>query len=273
MLLAPSHPPMTSLPRLVVPLIAFCVIGAACAGVHGQARQTFQQSTLNATWYGAYHRPLPPNSGSTAVATRTDRNRGAQNDRRAPTQDPASEVTAIPDSVAHHYEAQHAAAYVRDVYALNETEVGEGAGVEVVDIYRWTQEHGTIYHSPRPAVGDLAFFHNTHDVNSDGRPNDWFTHVGIVESVDDADTVTVLSFVDDSVGRLYLNRARPDIERDGRSLLNTPMRQRHRSDPAHTEHLAGQLFAGFGSLLGERTQVVVLDQWSPRESPSLHASR
>jgi hypothetical protein len=159
------------------------------------------------------------------------------------------------------------------VYSLNETEIGSRDTENVVDVYRYVSENGTVYHDPRPAVGDLAFFHNTFDANSDRRPNDWYTHVGIVESVDDANTVTVLSFVDGSVSRLTLNLERPADAMDGRTALNSTLRQPTRADAEHTQYLAGELFAGFGSLLGELTQVIVLDDWNPSGSPSLQARR
>ena len=249
---------------LVAPLIA-------CGGLSGQARPTFDQVALNQTWYGAYHRPLPEAAPRPEREPREPREPRQRPERRSPA--PSAPSASIPDAAAQDYTPQHAAAYVRDVYQLNETPIGGRDTDEVVDVYRYVSENGTIYHDPRPAVGDLAFFHNTFDANSDRRPNDWYTHVGIVESVDESNTVTVLSFVDGSVGRLYLNLEQPEAAGSSRAPLNTRLRADRRDDPAHTQYLAGELFAGFGSLLGERTQVIVLDDWNPSGSPSLQASR
>lgn len=244
-------------------VLAACLSLTACAGLTGAPRPTFDQGAFNDVWYGAYYRPLPG----------TPHARQPRGNGDAPAAPTPSTDTRIPDANARRYEPVNAAAYVRDVYALNETSVGDANAREVVDIYRHTQEHGQIYHTARPAVGDLVFFHNTFDANGDSRPNDWFSHVGMVESVSADDTVTVLSYVDGAIGRLYMNRSRPDEERDGRDTLNTRLRTAERGDPAHTEYTAAHLFAGFGSLLGERAQVVVLDTWEPSASPSLRASR
>lgn len=240
----------------------------ACAGLSGSPRPTFDQGALNSTWYGAYHRPLP---GSEPRA-RTPRPAEEAAVASVPVRTPSSDVR-IPETSGDGYEPRHAAAYVRDVYGMNDTPIGDAGTRDVVDVYRYVQEHGNIYHSDRPAVGDLVFFHNTFDANSDRRPNDWFTHVGIVESVAADDTVTVLSYADGAIGRIYMNRSDADTERRDGQTINSPLRTQRRDDPAHTEHTAAHLFAGFGALLGDVTQVVVLDQWSPGESPSLQASR
>ncbi len=274
------------------------LVGGGCANFSGRANDSFDEALLNQTWYGAYHRPAFENAprderrASAARDRRSDRDeRRAQNRaQRDAEREAAAEAReehetlvaaipsassppvaptrpaapALPDAVAGDYEPADAARYVHDVYVMNETPVSEGDGAPtIVDIYRYAQEHGTIYHSTRPAVGDLVFFHNTHDTNADGRPNDWYTHIGLVESVDEAGTVAVLGYAGGHVGRAYLNLERPDVERDGRTVLNSPMREQRRDDLEHTEYLSGRLFAGFGSLLGNRTEVVVLDTWHP----------
>lgn len=252
----------TTLIRTLIVAAVIAPSALACSGMSGSQRATFDQVALNQTWYGAYHRPLPDAGGERR-----------QRPERASAPTTPTLTASIPAAVGGDYEPSHAAAYVRDVYSLNETVIGGTDTDTVVDVYRFVSENGTVYHDPRPAVGDLAFFHNTFDANGDRRPNDWYTHVGIVESVDESNTVTVLSFVDDSVARLTMNLERPGDSRADGADLNSTLREPSRNDTPHTQYLAGQLFAGFGSLLGERTQVIVLDDWSPSSSPSLHASR
>ena len=241
-------------------------LASACSGLSGDTRPTFNQVALNSTWYGAYHRPLP------VAEPRAERERPNRDRPTPPPSNPAL-TASIPSAGSDNYDPRHAAAYVRDVYSLNETDIGSRDTENVVDVYRFVSENGTVYHDARPAVGDLAFFHNTFDANGDQRPNDWYTHVGIVESVDEENTVTILSFVDDSVSRLTMNLEHPSDESAGGETLNSSLRQPARNDAEHTQYLAGELFAGFGSLLGERTQVIVLDDWNPSGSPSLQASR
>jgi hypothetical protein len=165
------------------------------------------------------------------------------------------------------YTPEFAAGYVVAVYAANEVPLGNAAAGSIADLYRKAQQTGTIYHSSRPAVGDLVFFHNTFDRNADGRQNDWYSHVGIVESVDEQGTIALLSYLGGKVGRTYMNLESPALaERSGK-----PLNTRMKAESSGSEFLAGKLFAGFASLLGNRTEVVVLDEWQPK--PADVASR
>lgn len=225
------------------------------------ARQPFRSATLNAELTSAY--PRSTELDPFGVGQLGDYPSQQSDDRvaRAPDPDRGRRQMALGgrDDV---YQPSDAAAYVTAVYALNETPTSErsGADVSIVDIYRYAQRNGTIYHSSRPAVGDLVFFHNTFDRNGDGRNNDWYTHVGLVESVDEDGTVSILSYMDDHVARAYLNLERADSDDE---RVNTTLRRRRPDDPPYTQYLASELFAGFGSLLGERTEFLVIDNWQP----------
>ena len=176
--------------------------------------------------------------------------------------DPPSERRDQPDSV---YFPAAAAGYVAAVYEVNSSATSDGGEQPaIIDIYRYAQENGTVYHSPRPAVGDLVFFHNTFDRNADGRNNDWYTHVGLVEVVDDEGNISVLSYLDGNVARSYLNLERAEDPRDDDgNVINTTMRRPTDDDPDYTQYLASELFAGFGSLLGDATEFLVIDNWQP----------
>ena len=165
------------------------------------------------------------------------------------------------------YTPEFAAGYVVAVYEANEVPLGNAAAGSIADLYRKAQQTGTIYHSSRPAVGDLIFFHNTFDRNADGRQNDWYSHVGIVESVDEQGTISLLSYLGGKVGRTYMNLESPALAERAGKTLNTRMK----AESTGSEFLAGKLFAGFASLLGNRTEVVVLDEWQPK--PADVASR
>lgn len=96
--------------------------------------------------------------------------------------------------------------------------------------------------SPRP--GDLAFFHHTYDRDRDGRANDPYTHVALVEAVD-GDAVTLLHR-----GSRGIERVRMDLTRPSDPAANDPVRARRRGEPRALRVLAGELFAGFGALPG-----------------------
>jgi hypothetical protein len=94
----------------------------------------------------------------------------------------------------------------------------------------------------RPQPGDLAVFHDTYDRNRDGKWNDRFTHIAVVEAVD-WPRVTLLHRGGTGVARLKMNLEAP-ADRAENSILRKRERGRARG-----RDLAGQLFAGFGTVL------------------------
>lgn len=267
-----------------------------------EAQRDFEQPALNAVYYGAYHRPLSDdvrrvfdgssreeraarrdareNERARARAEREGEREAAReenarrpDERRSEERADEEEALAhaapptrstpsapIPQAGAGGFDPANAVRYVQDVYEVNETPL---PGSSVADLWRHATESGTVYHHPRPVVGDLVFFSNTHDADGDRRPNDFFTHVGIVESVDEAATITVLSYLGGRVRRFSMNVEQPSVERSGGEELNTAIREERRDDLPSTAYLSGELFNGFASLLGNRSEVIVLDNWSP----------
>lgn len=98
-----------------------------------------------------------------------------------------------------------------------------------------------------PAPGDLIFFNDTYDRDRDGRADDRFTHVGVVEYVSGG-TVVFLHRGGKAVVRAAMTLAHPDQEvgPDG-VRMNSPMRDR-RPPIRAGQTLAGQLFAGYGRI-------------------------
>jgi len=128
---------------------------------------------------------------------------------------------------------------------------GERSGVAAA--YQAAKAFGVVFGGggqwPRP--GDLVFFKDTYDRNRDGLLDDPFTHMGIVERVEDG-TVTFLHRGGRAVARGVLTRERPDARRDeaGR-VLNTPLRDKH-PRIAGAPVLAGELFLAYGRIDLER---------------------
>ena len=136
-----------------------------------------------------------------------------------------------------------------DLYGgLGELDGGNGVG----RIYGHVLQHGKIHYGPTVHPGDLVFFHNTWDFNRDGFPNDPLTHVGVVERVERDGTVVFVSWVTAGIERYRMNLMMPDTHKagDGR-VLNDFMRRKGFGDPKATRYLTGQLFAAFGTLVGE----------------------
>ena len=108
-----------------------------------------------------------------------------------------------------------------------------------------------------PEPGDLIFFHDTYDRDRDGRADDRFTHVGVVEYVSKG-TVVFLHRGSRGVVRAAMNQAHPDQEVGPDGLrMNSPIRDR-RAPLRDDRTLAGQLFAGYGRIAPERLPVDLL---------------
>lgn len=112
-------------------------------------------------------------------------------------------------------------------------------------IYRYAQEVGAVYERGEAAPGDIVFFHNSYDRNHNGKRDDAFTHVALVESVDKRGTVTMIHTTRGKVKRGKMNLRYPDTHRDPDSgeILNDYLR---RAEGGHASMLMSQLFAGFG---------------------------
>jgi probable lipoprotein NlpC len=119
----------------------------------------------------------------------------------------------------------------------------------VAAAYRAAEAYGTVFGGggqwPRP--GDMVFFHDTYDRNRNGQVDDPFTHVGIVERVEDG-TVTFLHRAGRGVVRSALTLDRPDQARDaGGRELNSALRDK-RPRLSGVPSLAGELFQGYGRI-------------------------
>lgn len=120
--------------------------------------------------------------------------------------------------------------------------------VGVAAAFRAMQAYGFVFGGGGewPAPGDLVFWNDTYDRNSNGRADDPFTHVGIVEYVIDG-TVVFVHRGGKGVARGAMDPARPDQVAAGGVRVNSPIRARNprlEGVPA----LAGALFAGYGRL-------------------------
>jgi hypothetical protein len=121
----------------------------------------------------------------------------------------------------------------------------ESSGVGAA--YQVARAHGSVFGGGGawPAPGDLVFFHDTFDRNRNGRVDDPFTHIGIVERVEDG-SVTFLHRGGKGVARGKLTLDRPGVARDAAGkALNTALRDKRPALPG-APVLAGQLFAAYG---------------------------
>jgi probable lipoprotein NlpC len=119
----------------------------------------------------------------------------------------------------------------------------------VVAAFRAMQENGTIFGGGGewPAPGDLVFWHDTYDRNRNGRADDGFTHVGVVEYVADDGTVVFVHRGKKAVARGAMNPERPREAKANGYVVNSPIRSRNpRLEGVPV--LAGALFAGYARI-------------------------
>lgn len=124
--------------------------------------------------------------------------------------------------------------------ALDSAEPANG----VKRIYHYSRHIGAFHDRKIPNVGDLIFWHGTYDVNRDGRLDDPWTHIAIVESIDRRGTITFLHAEKTRIRRGRMNLLLPHHQRD--TNYNTHLRRcRFPSDRCHTS----ELWSGFATLL------------------------
>lgn len=106
-----------------------------------------------------------------------------------------------------------------------------------------------IHRRKRPHLGDLVFFDQTYDRNSNGRLDDDLTHVGIVVEVVSDGTVVVAHRGSNSRTTLRMNLHDPHAHQAGDgSVLNDYLRRRTSRDRRGTAYLAGELFRAFATV-------------------------
>jgi probable lipoprotein NlpC len=105
---------------------------------------------------------------------------------------------------------------------------------------------GTFGAEGSPEPGDLVFWHDTYDQNRNRKADDRFTHIGIVERVEDG-SVHFLHRGGKAVARGVMTLARRHVatDPDGERMNST---LRARSHPVKRGGPAAELFAGFGRI-------------------------
>jgi hypothetical protein len=166
------------------------------------------------------------------------------------------EVVALSRSlVGHRSVAVDGRAYGRDCAGLLEA-VFDQVGIDLLAdaqrgdngvraMYRYAKAHGRVFTEGRPLPGDLVFFHDGDKLTRDGPREDQLNHVGIVESVDEDGTVSVIHHVRQGVARYRMNVARRSERLDART--GRPLNDALRSP--HGEALTGELFSAYAVVL------------------------
>jgi cell wall-associated NlpC family hydrolase len=115
-------------------------------------------------------------------------------------------------------------------------------GNGVKRIYSCLRDNKLIFNTKSPEPGDLIFWDNTYDRDGDGKFNDYFSHIGMVISVDEEGTIIYVHH-NYRQGIIYerMNLYKPDD-----TSLNSPMRMRGSPPAPEGQYLASHLVRVFG---------------------------
>jgi len=124
------------------------------------------------------------------------------------------------------------------------TDAGIPMDGRVADLYAIAEARGLLYDDEVPAIGDLAFFDNTHDRNGDGAWNDPQTHIAVVLDVEPDGTIW-LAHKGSARARIAMNLFHPERHAaDDGTVWNAWLRRASPDDPRR-EYLTGQLWTSF----------------------------
>lgn len=142
-------------------------------------------------------------------------------------------------AVGTHPAVADCSGFVRSLYrraGIDLYDEGHRSDNGVLAIARYVRARGEFHRRHVPVAGDIAFFDNSWDRNGDGRLDDRFTHIGIVDEVLPDGTALVVHSSNHGVVREPMNLLRPHDP-----AVNAVLRRSHRGP-----RLMGELFAGFG---------------------------
>lgn len=141
--------------------------------------------------------------------------------------------------------SNEAATYVWNALAKRGKRMSDASRDHIPTMHAECKKRGAMAFSRKLKPGQVIFFHNTIDANKDGRNNDWYTYVAIVDEVDGVGTAKLSSSKNGRRHRFVMNMNHHNMhETDSGMTLNAQLRARHKSDLPYTQYLAGELYAG-----------------------------
>ncbi len=147
-----------------------------------------------------------------------------------------------------------AAYYAGGIDLRKEFTQEEGNGVR--RLYRIAERYEVLSLQKTPTLGDVVFWDNTYDANSDGKINDELTHAGIVTAIYQNGQVDYIHFhVRRGIVQESMNLRSPDA-----LSLNAPMRIAEPGKMRPERWLAAQLYRSSGHLWMLRDRVAAAFQ-------------
>lgn len=110
--------------------------------------------------------------------------------------------------------------------------------------------YGTSHFDPVPLIGDLVFFDNTYDADRNLRWDDPRSHVALVVDVEpDGTIIMVHNGGGNARSLIRMNLQQPHVYKDATGkVLNSVLRTRKWTDPAHAVYLTGEMWNGFATV-------------------------
>ncbi|MEC9441691.1 MAG: hypothetical protein VYE40_11355 [Myxococcota bacterium] len=174
--------------------------------------------------------PKPTRRNTPALSTVTSKR------SYEPEKSPRSAAGSRPDEAAVH---------VWEAMRKRGKRMSDASRTHIPTMHAECKKRGAMAFSRKLKPGQIIFFHNTFDANDDGRNNDWYTHVAIVEEVDGVGTAKLSSSKGGRKHRFVMNMNHHNMHQTDSGLtLNDQLRARHKKDLPYTQYLAGELYAG-----------------------------
>jgi len=121
----------------------------------------------------------------------------------------------------------------------------------VAAIWDGLQKKGFIIEINQLQIGDIIFFDNTYDMNKNNKWDDFLSHIGVVESIDQNNTITYLHYASKGVVRAKMNLQHPEIfnyTSNGNKYRYNDFLRAKGNKKSTSKYLSGSLYRGVARL-------------------------
>ena len=117
-------------------------------------------------------------------------------------------------------------------------------------IYNFMERVGRVFtNRQQPQIGDFIFFSMTYDKNRNRKYDDELTHMGIIQTIDNDQTISFLHLIRGKVIASKVNLTKPND-----TNVNDYIRRELHGHNQSAPKLTSELFSGFGSLIINESQ-------------------
>ena len=124
-------------------------------------------------------------------------------------------------------------------------------------IWDGLKQHNLILDHENLQEGDIIFFDNTYDKNRNLRWDDDFSHIGVVEFIDENQTITYLHYGSKGVARAKMNLAHPktySVTQSGKNVRYNDLLRNSRKKGINPKYLSGSLYRGAARIIVDKKE-------------------